>query len=408
MSVSPMRAGSSLSCAIGGQASAATSLNASQESMLLTVDADMSSRLTARKFSRRRASTAAAVRRTATVDGKPPNVLIYAPVGDAGRLTAAVRAHVTPDAYTVYTLSLAQLLHDPWLDNAACLLVADTRTLDDAAWARLYAYFEQGGRLLFLCRNALLVSLAECRSQRKRQKLVRLARSTTQLADDFEQFMCRLSKQLDQKHMRLQQTSRDATTGRAYTMCAVRDKGAPLLLYLVDVTQQGVRSAGLPLRPQGNNMNAQAVFTDATLDALLSRSLVLRDALDRLGLSLKELAMTPTADAASTPQQQCCTPAYLLYTHEHAGRYAGLVEAESVAVLTQGRSAFRVHSHSQASSIRRRRRARCRCAFATSTARSRTSRSWSVWLPTVARCRSCTAAGGARCAPLTMISMSPT
>lgn len=55
---------------------------------------------------------------------------------------------VSPEIYTVFHLSVEALHHHPWINReAVCLIIADTKCLDDVAWLRLQQYFNNVRKL---------------------------------------------------------------------------------------------------------------------------------------------------------------------------------------------------------------------------------------------------------------------
>lgn len=56
---------------------------------------------------------------------------------------------LSTDTYTVFHLSREALRSHPWISReTACLLLTNTDSLDDEAWARLHQYFDN---VSFLC-----------------------------------------------------------------------------------------------------------------------------------------------------------------------------------------------------------------------------------------------------------------
>ncbi|KAI6226165.1 BPL/LPL catalytic domain-containing protein [Aphelenchoides fujianensis] len=101
---------------------------------------------------------------------KPPTVLIY--TGDRKdlyeRICTSLQGLLPHDVYVLSHLSTHSMRHHPWVDeNAACLLIADTKPLDDQAWTRLQSYFVHAGKILFVCQNSLFASLTNCDSVKK-------------------------------------------------------------------------------------------------------------------------------------------------------------------------------------------------------------------------------------------------
>ncbi|VDL67168.1 unnamed protein product [Nippostrongylus brasiliensis] len=84
----------------------------------------------------------------------------------------------------------------------ACLIVADTSELDDHAWANMQHYFNQAGKIIFVCQNRLLASLTTCESSKKQADMIRMAfgsRDSISMGKDFEHFLKKSLKTLS-KH----------------------------------------------------------------------------------------------------------------------------------------------------------------------------------------------------------------
>lgn len=60
------------------------------------------------------------------------------------RIGDSLRGILPSDSHVVFHISLKALHEHPWIDNqASCLMIADTKSLDDRAWTKLQDYFKQ-------------------------------------------------------------------------------------------------------------------------------------------------------------------------------------------------------------------------------------------------------------------------
>ncbi|VDK46957.1 unnamed protein product [Anisakis simplex] len=140
---------------------------------------------------------------------KPPTILVY--TGDNNELfngiASSLSTMISSDTYTIFHLSKEALRDHPWISNeTACLLIADTKTLDDKSWARLQHYFNNSGKMIFICQNSLLASLSSCETSRKSVKMLKMAfgeRHTSALGKDFETFLKKTLKMIA-KHKKVQ------------------------------------------------------------------------------------------------------------------------------------------------------------------------------------------------------------
>uniref|UniRef100_A0A183BMT3 BPL/LPL catalytic domain-containing protein n=1 Tax=Globodera pallida TaxID=36090 RepID=A0A183BMT3_GLOPA len=207
---------------------------------------------------------------------KPPSLLVYC--GDRNALfdeiREALRRIVPTDTYTISALSTKALLVHPWMDLCACLIIADTSRLDNAAWNRLQMYFVNSGKILFVCENSLLSSLTSSNSQREQSTLLKNAFGnkavTATMGKEFGNFLKQALKGLT-KHGQVNETfyAHDAVGDTRFSVVLHKKKDQPLLLYMQNLGQQ-----------------ASALFSDATTEQLLSADdgSLIRDALHRLGL----------------------------------------------------------------------------------------------------------------------------
>uniref|UniRef100_A0A914PHU2 Uncharacterized protein n=1 Tax=Panagrolaimus davidi TaxID=227884 RepID=A0A914PHU2_9BILA len=75
---------------------------------------------------------------------KPPTILVY--TGNKPelykRIFNSIQCIIPQNTYTIFHLSSKALITEPWIDeNAICVLLGDTNSLDDKAWSKLQSYF---------------------------------------------------------------------------------------------------------------------------------------------------------------------------------------------------------------------------------------------------------------------------
>ncbi|CAD5211869.1 unnamed protein product [Bursaphelenchus okinawaensis] len=211
---------------------------------------------------------------------KPPTVLIY--IGDKpelyAKMVAALKNILPSDMYTLTHLSTKGLKYHPWIDeNAACLLIGDTKLLDDVSWSRLQNYFIHSGKILFVCQNSLCASLTHCDSVKKQTSMLKSAfgskNAMNALGKEFEQFMKRTVKLMSKKK-EINETfhAKDPVGGYKYSVVLNLKKDQPLLLYMENSEHQ-----------------ASALFSDATTELLLSEAgrPLISEAMSRLGIQIE-------------------------------------------------------------------------------------------------------------------------
>ncbi len=92
------------------------------------------------------------VRRAATNQSKPPNVLVYTGKKDATRHFEAVKSVLQHclncDRYAIYQLKHEQVHTTPWAQNAVLLVVSSERAYDGAA-EEFVKFFQSGGSVIF-------------------------------------------------------------------------------------------------------------------------------------------------------------------------------------------------------------------------------------------------------------------
>ncbi|KAH7703446.1 Protein BPL-1 c, partial [Aphelenchoides avenae] len=227
---------------------------------------------------------------------KPPTILVY--TGDQqelfSKISVALQRILPPSTYTVFHLSTKALTGHPWIeDNSACLLIADTKPLNDQAWSRLQAYFVHSGKILFVCQNSLLANLTSCDSVKKQAHVLKNAfgnkSASAALGKDFEQFLKKSLKTLSKsKHINETFHAKDLVGGYRYSVVFFKKEDQPLLLYM-----------------ENSEHHASALFSDATTDELLQSSggSLISDAMTRLGIEVVD---------AESAQPPALTPGYLV------------------------------------------------------------------------------------------------
>ncbi|KHJ98019.1 biotin/lipoate A/B protein ligase family protein [Oesophagostomum dentatum] len=169
------------------------------------------------------------------------------------RIRGSLSRLVPADRYTFFHLSADAMKRQPWVEpTTACLIIADTSELDDQSWTNMQTYFNQSGKIIFVCQNRLLASLSNCESSKKQADIIRMAfgsRDSVTMGKDFEQFLKKSLKTLRQ-------------TGN----------NLPLFLYMENSAHQ-----------------AAAIFSDATSEQLLAPdSRILQESLSRVGVTICE------------------------------------------------------------------------------------------------------------------------
>ncbi|KJH43369.1 putative biotin--[acetyl-CoA-carboxylase] ligase [Dictyocaulus viviparus] len=210
---------------------------------------------------------------------KPPSILVYTGGNDElyTRIRTLLSRLISCDRYTVFHLSPEAIKKQPWIEpTTACLVVADTLELDNQSWTNMQLYFNQAGKIIFVCQNRLLTSLTNCESSKKQSDMIRMAfgsQSSLSMGKDFEHFLKKSLKTLS-KQGQINTTfhSKDFSGGMSYSVVLSKIKDMPLLLYMENSAHQ-----------------ATAIFSDATSEQLLCPgSRILSDALSRVGVNTDE------------------------------------------------------------------------------------------------------------------------
>ncbi|WKX97585.1 hypothetical protein Q1695_013333 [Nippostrongylus brasiliensis] len=215
---------------------------------------------------------------------KPPSILVYTGGHDElySRIRNSLSRLIPADRYTVFHLSAEAMKKQPWIEpTTACLIVADMSELDDHAWANVQHYFNQAGKIIFVCQNRLLASLTTCESSKMQADMIRMvfgSRDSIPMGKDFEHFLKESLKTLS-THGQVNTTfhPKDFAGGMSYSVVLTKAKDMPLFLYMENSAHQ-----------------ASAIFSDATSEQLLAAdSLILPESLSRVGVKVTEC--TPPA-----------------------------------------------------------------------------------------------------------------
>ncbi|KAK6736420.1 hypothetical protein RB195_019229 [Necator americanus] len=224
---------------------------------------------------------------------KPPSILVYTgeQTGLYKRIRSSLSQLIPADRYTVFHLSAEAMKKQPWIEpTTACLIIADTSELDDQSWGNMQTYFNQSGKIIFVCQNRLLASLSNCESSKKQADMIRMAfgsRDCLSMGKDFEHFLKKSLKTLS-KQGQINTTfhSKDLAGGMSYSVVLNKVKDMPLFLYMENSAHQ-----------------ASAIFSDATSEQLLAPgSRILHDSLSRVGVTVCETeipTLTPAVMIAS-------------------------------------------------------------------------------------------------------------
>ncbi|CAJ0565662.1 unnamed protein product, partial [Mesorhabditis spiculigera] len=209
---------------------------------------------------------------------KPPTILVYS--GEDRALYRKIRdclsRFIPADVYTVFNLLPEHFRRQSWIEpSSTCLLIANTSGLDDLAWTRLHQFFNQSGKIIFVCQNKLLASFTSAESPKKQANMLKMAfgDKANFFGKDFENFLKKALKTLS-KHNAVHESyqSKDIVGGSKFGVVISKKIDTPLLLYM-----------------ENSAHRASAVFSDATLDQLLAPdSLIVRDALSRIGIRILE------------------------------------------------------------------------------------------------------------------------
>ncbi|GMR34751.1 hypothetical protein PMAYCL1PPCAC_04946 [Pristionchus mayeri] len=277
-SLSPMALSVSLQNAAFGGAGSTTSIGSGATDILKGTVGDR----TDRKHTRRLHSAS----RGGKPKMKPPCVLVYtAGVSSTyDRIHSVLNSLLPPSVYTVFNMSPEAIRKHHWIDpSSACLILADTRELDDAAWKQLQEYFNKSGKMIFVCQNSLLASISCCESVKKQVSLLRMAfgeKASGSMSKDLESFLKKTLKTLakhGEVHERYQ--SKDLVGGLKYSVVLSKKQDSPFLLYM----------------ESGGTHAASAVFSDATTDQLLAPgSRIVADSLARIGIMIEDGVKIPS------------------------------------------------------------------------------------------------------------------
>ncbi|CAB3411115.1 unnamed protein product [Caenorhabditis bovis] len=208
---------------------------------------------------------------------KPNSILVY--TGGDEKLYSEIRERlaslIPPDEITVFNISNEALKRQPWIEpSTICVILASTNELDDAAWSKVEAYFNQNGKIIFVCQNKLLASITGCERSKDQASILRLAfgnkNSLEATNKDFAKFLKKSLKTLPKTHS-INETFRSKDVG--FSVVLKKEEDTPLFLYMQNT---GAR-------------HASALFSDATTQQLLApNSNLLRDTLKNVGVNVME------------------------------------------------------------------------------------------------------------------------
>ncbi|EGT55160.1 hypothetical protein CAEBREN_16793 [Caenorhabditis brenneri] len=213
---------------------------------------------------------------------KPNSVLVY--TGGDNTLYSDIRTRLTsllpPDEITVFNVSVEALRKQPWAEKSTvCVILASTKDLDDAAWEKIQAYFNQNGKIIFVCQNKLLASITGCDSSKANASILRFAfgNQSSKLKETNKEFVKFLEKNMKKlpKSSAINETfrSKDVSVGANFTVVLKKDPDAPLFLYMQN----------------NGSLHASALFSDATTQQLIApNSNLLRDSLQSVGVNVGE------------------------------------------------------------------------------------------------------------------------
>ncbi|CAI2344846.1 unnamed protein product [Caenorhabditis sp. 36 PRJEB53466] len=218
---------------------------------------------------------------------KPNSVLVY--TGGDTELYTDIRTRLTsllpPDEITVFNVSIEALQKQPWIEKSTiCVILASTNELDDSAWEKIQSYFNQNGKIIFVCQNKLLSSVAGCDSSKENASILRFAfgNQSSKLKETNKDFVKFLEKNMKKipKTDSLNETfrSKDVGVGANFTVVLKKEADAPLFLYMQN----------------NGSLHASALFSDATTQELIApNSNLLRDSLKSVGVNVNETQIPP-------------------------------------------------------------------------------------------------------------------
>uniref|UniRef100_A0A8R1HTD2 BPL/LPL catalytic domain-containing protein n=1 Tax=Caenorhabditis japonica TaxID=281687 RepID=A0A8R1HTD2_CAEJA len=212
---------------------------------------------------------------------KPNSMLVY--TGGDTKLYTDIRTRLTsllpPDEITVFNVSVEALRKQPWNEKATvCVILASTNDLDDTAWEKIQAYFNQNGKIIFVCQNKLLASISGS-STKENASILRFAfgNQSKKLKETNKEFVKFLEKNMKKlpKAAAINETfrSKDVSVGANFTVVLKKEPEAPLFLYMQN----------------NGSLHASALFSDATTQELIApNSNLLKDSLQGVGVKVSE------------------------------------------------------------------------------------------------------------------------
>lgn len=183
---------------------------------------------------------------------KPNSVLVY--TGGNDSLYSDIRHRLSfllpPDEITVFNVSIQALKKQPWAEKSTvrklnieqkiklykktsqvCVILASTNDLDDEAWEKIQAYFNQNGKIIFVCQNKLLASITGCDSSKANASILRFAfgSQNNKLKDTNKEFVKFLEKNMKKlpKSTAINETfrSKDVSVGANFTVVLKKEPG---------------------------------------------------------------------------------------------------------------------------------------------------------------------------------------
>lgn len=111
------------------------------------------------------------------------------------------------------------------------MILASTNELDDSAWEKIQSYFNQNGKIIFVCQNKLLASIAGCDSSKANASILRFAfgnqsKKLKETNKDFVKFLEKNMKKLP-KTATINETfrSKDVSVGANFTVVLKKQAG---------------------------------------------------------------------------------------------------------------------------------------------------------------------------------------
>ncbi|EFP07459.1 hypothetical protein CRE_26055 [Caenorhabditis remanei] len=206
---------------------------------------------------------------------KPNSFLVY--TGGDSVLYSDIRSRLTnlmpPDEITVFNVSIEALKKQRLAENSTiCLLLASMKDLDGDAWENIYSYFNQKGRIIFVCQNKLHASICKAHASILRFAFGNQSNELKETNKELVKFLEKNMKKLP-KSSAINETfrSKDVSVGANFTVVLKKEPDAPLFLYM----------------QSNGSLHASVMFSDATTQQLIApNSNLLRDSLRSVGVNV--------------------------------------------------------------------------------------------------------------------------